>query len=486
MHKDGFEKHVAVLSGCQVLYLDQDKIDKYTYNGSQLNRDMMISLANNNPDIKFFIISTCLGSRTSNEAIKITNSFGTKKVAETKEKVLQQNLEKIKSIFKYDNIEFVVENKFRFHGDDAITPNQLEYKMNKLLEYMKAQKIDYAIIKGGCFGGHVPFLAPKISKPLDDKGNTIFAGRSAVIEYNAIYTSHIVNNMDFPYITINDDDNFCGLRNGKKENKNIIHPEVLNINMYSGVNEYNLYKDLKPETIRDANEDKSKLVNYKVPVVFKEGMDCILLKSKTLRDINRDDIKLEGKNKNLFMYFNFREKNSVRYNRFMNFVLDNDLCVDKLIWSNLADFKKDDFTNGKFDKYGDIFFPNKGHKETMDELTKSKYTLCISVFEKQFCIGRFWEAIYCKCIPFVHREADENNELIFGIGSAEWVKTYSIPEILLVKNPQEMKERIKFLEENEDEYLKLMKQLDDLLKPEYSDINYINKMIMEEVNRLGL
>ena len=75
MHNDGYEKHVCILGGCQVLYLDQNKIDKYTYNGSQLNRDMIISLANNNPNYKFYVVTTCMAARTSNEAIELTNSY---------------------------------------------------------------------------------------------------------------------------------------------------------------------------------------------------------------------------------------------------------------------------------------------------------------------------------------------------------------------------------------------------------------------------
>ena len=73
MHKDGFEKHVAILSGCQVLYLKDSQIDKLTYNGSQLHRDMVISLANNNPNIKYYVIGTCLAARTKNDAIETTN-----------------------------------------------------------------------------------------------------------------------------------------------------------------------------------------------------------------------------------------------------------------------------------------------------------------------------------------------------------------------------------------------------------------------------
>ena len=318
MHNDGYEKHVCILGGCQVLYLDQNKIDKYTYNGSQLNRDMIISLANNNPNYKFYVVTTCMAARTSNEAIELTNSFGNKYVKPTKQQILDNNRQKLKNIFIHDNVEFVTENKFRFHGNDAIIEEQISAKLNGLVEYLRNEKIDFGVIKGGLLNGHVPFLTPKISNPIDENGNINKAGRSAVVEYNSIYSVYVVNNLKFPYITINDDDNFCGLRNGKRYNKNIIHPEVLNINMYNGVNKYELYKSMDANDIKEANEDSSKLIKYEVPVIFKEGMDAILLKSKTLRDINRDNIELDNKS-GMFIYVNFREKNSIRYDRFNNF-----------------------------------------------------------------------------------------------------------------------------------------------------------------------
>ena len=149
MHNDGYEKHVCILGGCQVLYLDQNKIDKYTYNGSQLNRDMIISLANNNPNCKFYVVTTCMAARTSNEAIELTNSFGNKYVKLTKQQILDNNRQKLKNIFIHDNVEFVTENKFRFHGNDAIIEEQISAKLNGLVEYLRNEKIDFGVIKGG-------------------------------------------------------------------------------------------------------------------------------------------------------------------------------------------------------------------------------------------------------------------------------------------------------------------------------------------------
>ena len=102
MHKDGFEKHVAILSGCQVLYLKDSQIDKLTYNGSQLHRDMVISLANNNPNIKYYVIGTCLAARTKNDAIETTNKLTKgKQVKLTSEKNLNENKKLILKVFYF-------------------------------------------------------------------------------------------------------------------------------------------------------------------------------------------------------------------------------------------------------------------------------------------------------------------------------------------------------------------------------------------------
>ena len=483
MHKDGFEKHVAILSGCQVLYLKDSQIDKLTYNGSQLHRDMVISLANNNPNIKYYVIGTCLAARTKNDAIETTNKLTKgKQVKLTSEKNLNENKKLLKSVFKYydddeskSNIVFLTENYFRFHGDDTSNKEQVEYKLNSLIDFLRKEEIDYGVIKGGLFNGHVPYLVPKPHMPFDENGNINYNGKCATVENNAIYSIYVVNNLNFPYITINDDDNFCGLRTGKKINKNIINPEVANINMYNGFNEYELFKDADAKTI--ANNE---LVKYKVPVIFKEGMDAILLKTKALKELDRDKINIDEK-KSMFVYINFREKNKIRYERFINYILYNDLKCDKIIWSNLYEFKPKETEEGLFNEYKDVLFENKGHKETMEQLIKSKYTFCCSVFEKQFCIGRFWEAVYCKTIPFIHRISDKNNELVSGIGSKEWVEIYNIPEYLFVSSPEELKEKIYELETNEDKYKEVLDQINSLYKREYSEEIQINNIIMDTV-----
>lgn len=478
---DKFKKHVVIFGGCQVLYLEQKKINERTYNGSQLNYDMVVSLANNNPDTKFFVLSGCLSARTNDKVI---------------DRKRIENQELLKSIFKYystnkeeSNIEFIVENEFRFEKGDTADPKKLKIKLDGLVSALQKTGIDYGVMKGGFFNGHIPFLTPKISKTLgqfDENGNPIMSSKAATCENNIIYSMYVLNNLKgkdgkpLKYITINDDDQFCGLRCKQNINLNVVIPEVANINMYNGFNEYNLYEELDPYVIDETNKGLREFKHYKVPVIFKQGMDTILLKSDSMKSLNKVDIKEKN---GLFMYMNFREHDNIRYDRFKDFILLNDLNCDVKLWTNLKDFKNSEIRkNGILNpKQYDISHGIAGHKETMEELCKAKYTLCISVFKTQQCIGRFWEAVYCGVIPFVQRETDENGELIDGIGSKEWKEMYNIPDFLFVKNGKELAEKIEILENNNSLYEETLKNITSLLKDEYIDKNQINKIIQEVV-----
>ena len=60
--------------------------------------------------------------------------------------------------------------------------------------------------------------------------------------------------------------------------------------------------------------------------------------------------------KSMFVYINFREKNKIRYERFINYILYNDLKCDKIIWSNLYEFKPKETEEGLFNKYKNVLF----------------------------------------------------------------------------------------------------------------------------------
>ena len=474
-----FEKNVAILSQSLTLYLKKNKIDSHTYNGSQLHYDMIVSLANNNPNIKYYVLAHCADANTN-----VNN------------KNRQKNIDLLKSIFKYydpdpkkSNIEFIVENKYRLHYTQMVNPNITEQRLKDLVNELSLIGIDYGIIKGGLSKGLVPHLDPNISKKngqFDKNGNIIKNKPVINADIGTIYSIYFVNNYidkngkKLQYITINDDDNFCGLRDRKKHNKNVVTPEVVNINMYNGFNYYELYSELDPYIIKKTNNGELEWKKHKVPIIFKEGMDTILLKSDTMKNLNTSNTNRNG----IFMYMNFRESNGIRYQRFEDYILKRDFICNTTLWTDLKDRKKLQYKQGYFKDFKkNIDHGIEGHEKTMEELCKAKYTLCISAFKTQQCIGRFWEAVYCGVIPFVQREVDTDGNLIDGIGSKEWREMYNIPDFLFVKTPKEFEDKINLLERDNNLYLQILNDVKKLLKPEYLDKNQINKIIMETVDK---
>ena len=79
-----------------------------------------------------------------------------------------------------------------------------------------------------------------------------------------------------------------------------------------------------------------------------------------------------------------------------------------------------------------------------------------------------WEMINFGIIPFLHPTYDTNNLLQF-------------PEWLHVKNAEDFKNKVNFLENNPDKYMQLREYLQEMLKPEFYDGTYMNNLIMNNV-----
>jgi hypothetical protein len=74
-------------------------------------------------------------------------------------------------------------------------------------------------------------------------------------------------------------------------------------------------------------------------------------------------------------------------------------------------------------------------------------------------------------IPFMHPYYDDQKHI-------------PCPDFIRVNSPQELHQKIDYLESNPSEYRKLLQQLNDMLKPEYYDGTFINKVIMNAVQKV--
>tara|TARA_R100000805_G_C3607971_1_gene108442 strand:+ start:103 stop:1398 length:1296 start_codon:yes stop_codon:yes gene_type:complete len=145
--------------------------------------------------------------------------------------------------------------------------------------------------------------------------------------------------------------------------------------------------------------------------------------------------------------------------------------IDEYIHSNFPDSK----VYGKWPKElleSDNRYEAIRMGDIMDEVLRTKYTLVVSI-KPGFVTCKPWEMINFGIIPFLHPTYDTNNLLGF-------------PEWLHVKDANDFKNKVEFLENNPDKYMKLRELLQDMLEPEFYDGTYMNNLIMSNVcNMIG-
>lgn len=109
--------------------------------------------------------------------------------------------------------------------------------------------------------------------------------------------------------------------------------------------------------------------------------------------------------------------------------------------------------------------------ENLDIAYSTKYTVIHSL-KKGFITRKPWEMIQFGIVPFLHPDYDVDKLLNF-------------PDICYLKSPVDLKQKIEYLESNEDEYKKLLASLNNLLKPEYYDGTFLNNLIMSTIYNLS-
>lgn len=119
-------------------------------------------------------------------------------------------------------------------------------------------------------------------------------------------------------------------------------------------------------------------------------------------------------------------------------------------------------------------FENKPILEMEDIMWKSKYTFVVPTNTKHtdLVTQKPWSMLYYGIIPFWDKNSYDTNNI------------YSeFPDFIKVSSPQELWEKIKYLDENEDEYRKLLNELYEVLRDEY----FSNDFVLNKVaNIIGL
>lgn len=109
-------------------------------------------------------------------------------------------------------------------------------------------------------------------------------------------------------------------------------------------------------------------------------------------------------------------------------------------------------------------------KELSEHLKDVKYTFIIPI-QKGWATAKFWEMAHFGIIPFMHPYYDEQHNI-------------KCPEYLRVNSPEELLEKIEYLENNKEEYERLLKNINDMLLEDYYNGNYMNGIINDSINQL--
>lgn len=131
-----------------------------------------------------------------------------------------------------------------------------------------------------------------------------------------------------------------------------------------------------------------------------------------------------------------------------------------------------DWTDEWMKKYPDNFQGPKKFSELEPILKTVKYTFIIPI-NKGWVTSKFWEMLHYGIIPFLHPWYDGQKHL-------------PVPKFLRVNTPQELEQRIEYLEVNPDIYKKLLNHLQGLLLDSYYDGTYINDVINKSLDEIGV
>lgn len=166
----------------------------------------------------------------------------------------------------------------------------------------------------------------------------------------------------------------------------------------------------------------------------------------------------------------YMNERSIPFDIILNFGGNGALERYDIIYSWVLDFPEfaDTKVYGKWPSElvsGDEHFPGTiPYTELPNYLSEVKYTFIVPI-QRGWSTMKFWEMIHFGIVPFLHPWYDEQQNI------------KEIPEILRVRTPLEMVERVKLLDSDEKLYRSVKKQLYDLLDDKYYNGQWLQKIL---------
>lgn len=330
--------------------------------------------------------------------------------------------------FKHDNVINAWE------GFDSKKDDRVKYAYNKLKE--DNVHIDYGIINGGIFTGiNLPNTFYKIDKETGEKTDQfanplmMFANYTAPVVY-------FLNESNIKWVNLHTD-----ARQHPLAIKDLFNRPVITLGTKNKTEEVQRY------TSYDNQEEYS--VEDKMIYGASELL-CLLDK-----EYINEPMKKEEKEIKVGLFFH-KYKDKKRIKGLLEYI---DLFDDISVFGN---WKEElDENNPKFK--GSLTFD-----EVQKTIPKIKYTLCYPITKGDIS-AKWIEAARAGIIPFFDANYDTDKLLN---------KTWNVPEFLYLSNPEEMKTKIEYLENNPDEYdryIVFFEKLIDWFNKNYKNI-LLNKI----------
>ena len=140
----------------------------------------------------------------------------------------------------------------------------------------------------------------------------------------------------------------------------------------------------------------------------------------------------------------------------------------------LKNFKDTEYADTKiYGKWKDEYYEkypqieDKKLIDLQDEIANAKYSFVYSIIPG-FVTVKAWEMITIGLLPFLHPEYDKDNLL-------------KLPEFLYVKTPKELVERARYLDEHPDEYVALLNECVNRIRPSWLNGAALNNFLFGKI-----
>jgi hypothetical protein len=309
-------------------------------------------------------------------------------------------------------------------------------------ERLKDVEIDVGIIHGGMCSLSIPgrifCLDRKTKLPTKDIRRPIMS----LVNYVSPITYYL-NESRINWLTITSDGRYMPL-----PARDMINPEKISLGVREG--------EVKIKRMK-SYEDQVTMVEHTVKLKYAAAETQYLLDSQ-LKHPNKPKTE-----KFSIFFHQYDDKKRIK--------VIQDFCINN--FDDIKVYGKWDETQQKGNERK--FMGSVSFDELQTILPSVKYTFCYPIIKGDIS-GKWVEAVAHGIIPFFHETYDEDRLL---------VKYHGVPDWLYVSSPEELKQKVEFLETHPGAYPKMRLLLRDaIIQQKYKDGTHFNNLINKSVEEM--